>query len=463
MVREKYPPDGYVPTRSVVEGIEIYMPAPQIDDYDKQVDFACPNCGGVQAYSVSDGGLSCTSCGYYQAPTGMRVGRSASKNEFRTATSEQKKQERIQNQTDISSAAAAVTSTSATSEASPTPKSAKVEPKIADDYDWGEERQELQCNNCGARILLDPKSLTHICPFCGSSSVIQHAFDHDKMRPRYLVPFKVEDQAAKDGIQTWLGSSWMTPSDLQQRAGLDVLTGIYLPYWTFTANCSADWKAQVGHTRTRGTGKNRQTYTEWRWESGSVSERFRDLLVAGTNKLNQRLLHEVSAFDMGSLVEYDTSYLAGFNAQTYDIGRDSAWTTGREMMREATRMACRRDASTSKIRNFSMTLDFKDETWRYILLPVYLSTYRYENETYSVMLNGQTGQITGQRPVDWRKVGSAIVTCFIPSLLIALSALFFFEGEQAQNVLVIGGVAAIIAVAISIWLASSALNIRKAN
>ncbi|MEO1162224.1 MAG: hypothetical protein AAFV98_00450 [Chloroflexota bacterium] len=461
MAERKFPPEGYVPTRSTIEGVMVFMPKPEIDDYEKQIAFACPNCGGVQAYSVSDGGLSCTSCGYYQPPTGMRVGRSASTNEFITQESQQRKEARLARQLGTTGTAGAVGATGASAQSADESTSGNV--PIADEYDWGEERRELECENCGASILLDPKSLTHVCPFCGSQRVVQHAFDYDKMRPRYLVPFKVDDRQALTVIREWLGSSWMTPADLQERAGLDDLTGIYLPFWTFSSLCSAAWRAQVGKTRRVRRNGKMVSETVWQWESGTVRKQINDLLVPGTSKLNNRLLNDVTQFSMRGLVEYDPSYLAGFNAQTYDVERDIAWQRGRELMRDATKQACYSDASSSKIRNFSMNLDYSGETWRYILLPVYLTTYRYQQDTYSVMVNGQVGQISGQRPVDWRKVGAAMAACFIPAVLITLVIIFFMEGEEAQDTLLFAAVAGGVGLLAAVFLVRSALNVRKAD
>jgi hypothetical protein len=89
-------------------------------------------------------------------------------------------------------------------------------------------------------------------------------------------------------------------------------------------------------------------------------------------------------------------------------------------MREQTRLACRSQASTPRIRNFSMTLDFSSESWRYILLPVYLAPYRYLNETYQVIVNGQTGSIAGQRPVDWRKLWLVVAAIVSPGVLLSV-------------------------------------------
>lgn len=473
MANDPFPPKGYVLTQSTLTGITVYMPAPEIDDYETRVEFACPNCGGVQAYNVTDGGLACTSCGYYQPLESGRVGHRAKAEEFRTEQADKRKQQRIQEALGGAAAGSGAVAaaglgtglTAASAGGQPTPPSRPATSSTAESYDWGEERQELNCQNCGASILVDPKSLTLVCPFCGSSSVIQQQFAHDKLRPRYLIPFTVEDHQALAAIREWLGSSWMTPSDLQKRAGLDTLKGIYLPYWNFSATCTADWRAQVGHDRietyTGSDGKMRtRTVTDWVWENGHVHLPIRDLLVAGTAKLNQRLLGEVERFRIDDLAEYDPSYLAGFNAQTYDVDRDSAWTSGRTIMREMTKKACYGQASTSKVRNFSMTLDFDDETWRYLLLPVYLTTYRYGEDIFSVMVNGQTGLVTGQRPVYWMKVLGAALATLLPGAIVVIASLFV-QGDDAQNILIVGIVFLACALAFGAWLVWSALNIRK--
>ena len=67
-----------------------------------------------------------------------------------------------------------------------------------------------------------------------------------------------------------------------------------------------------------------------------------------------------------------------------------------------------------------MDADFSDETWRYILLPVYIAAYRYDGKLYRMMINGQTGAITGSKPVVWAKVWLAIIGSLTPGVLLAL-------------------------------------------
>ncbi len=122
-------------------------------------------------------------------------------------------------------------------------------------------------------------------------------------------------------------------------------------------------------------------------------------------------------------------------------------------MRAETRSACRSQASSSQIRNFSMSLDFADESWRYVLMPVYLAVYNYEGETYQVMVNGQTGDIAGQRPVDWTKVWLVVAALLAPGVLLGILGLFtailgvgIIALIVAFILLVIGGIISVIIV-----------------
>jgi DNA-directed RNA polymerase subunit RPC12/RpoP len=387
-----FPPKGYVPVASAVPGIELFMPAPEdAGPGPEVVNFKCPQCLATTAFSVTDGGLRCAHCGYYEPPSTPVVGKGARTFEFTVETVEAARQ------------AAARQANG-----------------------WGIERCELQCQNCGAETSLPPGDLTHTCPFCGSNRVLQHEAPQDQLRPRFLIPFKIEVDRCRVLAREWLSSSWMTPKVLKEAAGVGDFSGVYVPYWTFDARTTANWRAEVGHQVTESyydaaskTWKTR-TKTVWRWESGRAQLEFDDMLVNGSTKLSPVLLKGMQDFDTHDLVPYAPSYLAGLLAQAYDRSLESAWEEGRERMRARTKDACQSQASTKQIRNFSMSLDFTDESYRYVLVPLYLAAYRYEGETYQVMINGQTGTIAGQRPVDWTKVGLAIGAMLAPGILLGL-------------------------------------------
>ena len=407
-----FPPAGFVPSKSAVPGITVYKPAPKIIKLDEIVEFRCPQCGGETAFSIADGGLSCPYCGYHEAPPGKIVGREAETFEFTVKT---------------------------------------VEMSV---NGWGGERKELHCYTCGAHISIAPESLSTSCPYCASNKVIHHEAPQDAIRPRFLVLFKVDEDSCTHITREWLGSTWMVPKELRQVAIQD-FTPMFLPYWTFGSTSEASWRAEVGHTRSyRDSKGRRRTRTVWEWESGRVLRKFQDILVRGSDRVSGRLYKKIGAYELNVLTAYEPGFLAGIHAQAYEVTLEIAWEKARFAMREATRKQCRKQASTSKIRNFSMQLDFQDENWRYILLPMYINTYHYDNQLLQLLINGQNGKIAGQRPADWRKIGLVGALLTLPGILTFLILLILFRdtlgggGGILSFLLFTAGLGAAIAIAI---------------
>lgn len=381
-----FPPTDYVRAQSAVPGIEVYVPRPPQEMQQDVVAFHCPQCDATTAYCAENGGLTCIHCGHYEAPAQSIVGKAAAEFEFTVET--------------VARAA----------------------------HGWGIERKELSCQRCGVHTTLSTDMLTHTCPFCGSNQVVQVKATQDILRPRFLVPLQIGEDDCRRITIAWLQNSWMLPKNLQQLGRTAEFTPIYIPFWTFDAQASAYWRAEVAHTRQKTVWRNgrrtTQTVTEWRWESGNVELFHDDLLVNGSNQVSKTLLRQLRGYDLQALVPYDASYLAGMQAQAYDVDLETAWELGRAAMRQRTKSACQGQATSQRMRNFSMSLDFSEETWRYILLPMYLATYAYGRDRFQVMINGQSGSIAGQRPVDWRKVVGATAVSLLPAILSGLLALY---------------------------------------
>jgi ribosomal protein S27AE/predicted heme/steroid binding protein len=373
------PPPGFVPTTSALPGVEVYAPAPQEPEPERR-QFKCPRCGASTAYSASETALTCAHCGYVETPQAPIVGRQAEQAEFTVETLDQAAR------------------------------------------GWGQTRREMHCESCGADLSLAPGELTTTCPFCASHRVVAREETHKTMlRPGHLIPFLVDAPGGVRQLREWLAQGWMHPPALRQVASSARLSGVYLPFWVFSARLNTAWKAQVGrkHTRKTWDGK-RKTEIKWKWRSGRLNVRVSDMLTPGTSKVNPRLLNHLYPFDLEELTVYDPAYLAGWQAQAYDVSLRPAWDQARNWMRERARQAVQRDINARYVRNLSMTADLEDERWRYVLLPVYLAAYRFGDKTYQVMVNGQSGKVSGQKPVSWRRVGGALAALLVPGLVLVL-------------------------------------------
>lgn len=381
------PPPYFQPVTSALEGITVYAPRPKEAQIESPVVYKCPNCGATTQYDVAAGGVACEHCGYTLPVSGEKVGRQAEEYEFTLDALKQAQQT------------------------------------------WGTTHQMMHCDSCGAEILIPPGALTVTCPFCASNEVGVRAAAVSQIRPNTLIPFKVTPEMTHARAKEWLGKGWFHPKALANNAVIDRFSGIYLSFWTFAARIESRWKAEVGYERTeRFYDASARTWRtrvviDWRWEDGRVDLSIADLLIPGNSHVSRVILDKLLPFNLNELVEYDPDFLAGWQAQAYDIPLADAWDQGKEVMRDRAKNACRLDIHSPHVRNFSMVADFADEAWRYSLLPVYLAAYRFENKVYQVMVNGQTGSVAGQKPVAWWKVWLAIAALLLPGLALGLVGL----------------------------------------
>ncbi len=402
------PPEQFVLVESSVPGVMVYAPQPETTKSDRAKSFACPNCGANITYDVSAGGVACEYCGHIAPVKSVHVGRNAEDFEFTLETLSQSNR------------------------------------------GWGTQRQILHCDSCGSDLSISESTLTTTCLFCASNKVNVITSLEETLRPRFLIPFTVtRDQTQKIASQ-WLGKGWYHPDELARNAILRKFVGIYLPFWTFDTQVDARWRAQVGYEKTERHYNAREkrwvtrTRIDWRWENGKTHLNIDDFLVSGSHQrhISQLILKRLYPYDMNGLKTYQPDYLAGWQAQAYEVTLTDAWASAKKAIREKAKTACHRDIPTHHVRNFSMSADFRDESWRYILLPVYLAAYKYDNQVYQVMLNGQTGAIAGQKPIAWWKIWLAIAAMLAPGTLLGLIGL---------PLLLVGGVG-IIAIVLGIIL-----------
>jgi len=81
------PPDGFVLVPSLVDGVELYAPAP-VEEEEETRTFKCRHCGGTISYSATEHVLTCPYCGRAQDLDAEEVGQAAAEFEFTLETME---------------------------------------------------------------------------------------------------------------------------------------------------------------------------------------------------------------------------------------------------------------------------------------------------------------------------------------------------------------------------------------
>ena len=125
------------------------------------------------------------------------------------------------------------------------------------------------------------------------------------------------------------------------------------------------------------------------------------------------MLDSIEPYDTSRLVQYKPEYLAGFTAERYSIQPKNAWETAREKMdsilRQTASSQIQQRHGSSLTRIHFLNTSHSNVTYKYILLPVWMSSFQYGGRIYHFMINGQTGKVSGQSPISWIKVGIAFL------------------------------------------------------
>ena len=271
----------------------------------------------------------------------------------------------------------------------------------------------LHCKNCGANQHIEENYKSLHCVYCSMPLVVEDAYKEDWILPGAVLPFQLSQKEAHIIFKKWVNGLWWAPNKLK-KATLDPQNtkGLYTPYWTFDANLFANYTGQRGEyyyvTKTVGSGKNRRTVrerkTRWYPASGSVSGFVDDTLIQASRQKSGVIPKKVSHWDLKKLETFHSGFLAGFVTEKYTIPlKDGHLNASREAEGIARNWA-RRDigGDTQRVSSISMTLS--DETFKHILLPVYISAYTFKNKRYNFFVNGQSGVISGQRPYSFWKI-----------------------------------------------------------
>jgi len=149
--------------------------------------------------------------------------------------------------------------------------------------------------------------------------------------------------------------------------------------------------------------------TRWYNVSGTVWESFNDVLVLASRSLPRKYTAKLEPWDLGNLEVYQDEYLSGFRAESYQVGLDEGFERAREIMDEQIRVLIRRDIGGDEQRISSVNTQHDNVTFKHVLLPIWISAYRYNKQVYRFLVNGRTGELQGERPWSWIKIALTVM------------------------------------------------------
>ena len=302
------------------------------------------------------------------------------------------------------------------------------------------ERLTVKCSSCAAESSFDPHITSAHCPFCGAG-IVAEGVSRKAIKPKALLPFKVTREQALAEFKKWVAGLWFAPGELRRYARTEErLNGLYVPYWTYDSATTSfyhgsrgdDYWVSESYTSTvngRSVTKTRQVRkTRWRAVSGTVRNRFDDLLVLASRTLPEQYARKLEPWDLAQLVPYQDEFLSGFRAESYQVDLQAGFEHARKSMDEAIRAAVCSDIGGDHQRIDSVKTQYREITFKHLLLPIWLFAYRYRERVFRILVNARTGEVQGERPWSWAKIALAVL-----AVLAGLAAVLALAALAASN------------------------------
>lgn len=296
-----------------------------------------------------------------------------------------------------------------------------------------------KCISCGADLELPVPLFAGPCPFCAKPVVVDPG-PYRQLAPQGLLPFLIGEQEARRLVGDWLKGLWFAPSGITTQArGPGRLEGRYLPHWTYDSRTTTRYLGQRGDVyyetqRVETVVDGRRVVQtvqvpkiRWWPVSGVVARDFDDVLALASTTLPGFLVERLEPWDLDGMRPFTPDFLSGFRAELYQVPVDQGHVQAQAAMRAVIEQDVRADIGGDQQMIQHLDTEHREETFKQVLLPVWVAAFQFLGRPYRFVVNGRTGEVHGERPWSaWKIAGAALLAL----VLLLLLALLF---DQAQH------------------------------
>ncbi|MBO5797256.1 MAG: hypothetical protein J6R77_02795, partial [Clostridia bacterium] len=263
--------------------------------------------------------------------------------------------------------------------------------------------------------------------FCDNPVVMMGQLS-GSLKPDYVIPFKLDKKAAVAALKKHYGGKRLLPKAFQDENHIDEVKGVYVPFWLFDADANAHIRYKA--TRLRAWSDSQYNYTETSHfavvRGGQIG--FQRVPVDGSSKIEDALMESIEPFDFSGAVDFQTAYLAGYLADKYDVDSEQSIERANQRIKQSTE-----DAFAATVQGYtsvtpmSTNVQLHNGVAKYALFPVWLLNTSWNGQKYTFAMNGQTGRLVGDLPLDKKAYRKWLfgLTTVIGAATLALSYLLW--------------------------------------
>ena len=307
---------------------------------------------------------------------------------------------------------------------------------------WGMAVEAAVCPHCDWSYLLPQGSPAQRCPHCFEADLEPLAEESGEgmaytRPPELLLPFSLPAGRLGEEIARFAQGIPFAPADLNPGALQGRLRRVFLPTWMVDAGVSASWQAEAGfnyevvshqdhYDEGRGGWASRQTKEgRIRWEPrlGTLKRSYTNILAPALEE-QAHMRRALGDYDLGPARAYAAAEAGDALVRLPDRAPQDVWTAAAPGVQAAASEECRRAAGADHMRGFAWQPEFHDQNWTLLLSPAYTSYYLDdEGKPQPVLVNGQTGQLSGKRLASMKRAQRASLYILIAAVVIFLLSL----------------------------------------
>ena len=274
------------------------------------------------------------------------------------------------------------------------------------------------CTSCGAELFINGVETATYCAYCGQPTVVFSRVS-EELRPERIIPFGIQKEQAVAVIRERLSHGFFVPKAIKNFE-VEKVRGIYIPYFLFDAY-------YYDYQKLKGTVKYEESSRTETFIREAECD-FRNLTCDASKMLNDETSQRLEPYDLNGLKPFEIGYLSGFYADRYDMNEKTLKNVVRVRCKELFDNEMKIDLMADNPKILSSHPKFELKKAQYVLLPAWFMTFRYKNEAYTILVNGQTGKVVGAVPFAKDK----LIALFV-AIAVVCSVLFSFVGMFLFN------------------------------
>ena len=260
------------------------------------------------------------------------------------------------------------------------------------------------CPSCGAEIITDATTAATFCYYCHNPVILGGRLSGEFL-PDKIIPFEITKEQAIQKFLEYVGKKKFIPRAFFSKQQIESITGVYFPYWNYSADVENMLQAEARNVRSWTTGDIRYTQTKYYHVSRHGTVSLTNMTENALQKANAELARGVMPYNFERMQDFNMGYLSGFMAEKRDIEKESLENQMQELAKKYTDTMMRDTIKYSSVHVENSQMRFRGEDWAYCLLPVWTITYKgRDGKIYYYSMNGQTGEVCGKLPVDHKKL-----------------------------------------------------------